>query len=76
MDLPFSPFLLVTRIYHDIFSLMSDGIIDLTADDSVAGPTASLRVNYDVLADLLSPVQDQSVHNSELTTVQVSHLEH
>jgi hypothetical protein len=75
MDLPFGPFLLVSRIYHHIFTLMFDGIVHLAADDPVAGPTASLGIDDDVLADLLGSVQDQSMHNSELAVIQVSALE-
>jgi hypothetical protein len=66
MDLPFGPFLLVTRIYHHIFPLMFDGIVELAADDAVAGPTASFGVYHNVLADLLGSVHDQAMHHSQL----------
>ncbi len=58
MNLSFCPLLLVSRIYHNIFSLMLESIINLATDNPVAGPAASLGVYHYVLADLLSPVHD------------------
>jgi hypothetical protein len=67
MDLSFCPFLLVSRIYHDIFSLMLQRLINLTANNTVAGPAASLGVYHYVRAYFLRPIHDQTMNDSELT---------
>lgn len=72
MDLSFSPFLLVTRIYHHILSLMLACIIHLAADDSIAGTTASFCINDNMGTDLLDTIHDQAVYNSKLPANKVS----
>ena len=66
MDLSFRPFLLVSRIYHDIFSLMLQRVINLTTDNSVAAPAASLGIHDYVRTNFLSPIHDQAMNDSEL----------
>jgi hypothetical protein len=58
MDLSLGPFLIVSRIYVHIFSLMLHSGIHLAADNPIAGSAASLRIYYYILADFLNPVHD------------------
>lgn len=66
MDLSFCPFLLVARIYLDIFSLMFFGVIQLAADYSVAASTTSPTVHDNVLTELLCAIHDQAMDNGKL----------
>jgi hypothetical protein len=58
VDLPLCPFLLVPWIYHDIFTLMLHGVIHLTTNNSIAGTAASMGVHYNILANLLTAIQN------------------